>query len=157
MRLFAWLEQWRSAYLADLNGLILSRKVIRNKATRTKLERQGWPKGRNPIVGSDTGSIASMSIMEHWASALPGRLGELRTSQKSGATYESLLVKHLNIGFQRLGNDFGIAGAFGLEAAQVKAISTFDQYSHLATIEAKLESDPGLENVFGRNITFRQM
>jgi hypothetical protein len=91
-----------------------------------------------------------MWIMEHWAAQLPGSLGALGTSQKSGSTYENLLEEFLNKSFRALAS-CGLAAAQNLIALRGTKVESYDQYAHLADINQALRDSEELRALFGRN------
>ncbi len=149
---FTDISDLRDRYLSQLNSTILSRKNLK-PATLANRQREGWPY-KDCISIADTGNLASMEIVEHWAAALPGSLGAVGTAQGTGASFETILRDFLNDGF-RLLSRAGIDAANNIVAEKSGAVSRFDQYNHLTAVKKALRTYPPLEAVFGREYRIR--
>lgn len=148
---FQGLAALRTDYLTELNRQVLYRKPFENPKTGEDRRAEGWG-AEDPINGADVGNITSMWIMENWAAALPGSLRAAGTAaaQASGAVFETLLTDFLNKAFEILANA-GFNAAKNLVAKRGGKITNFDQFFHLADINDKLDENPDLEAIFGRD------
>lgn len=153
MTILSQVQSLRRAYLEGINTTILARNTKIKAATLASRVNEGW-KGGFPITGADVGGATSMWIMEHWAEQLPGSLGALGTGQRSGSTYEGLLENFLNDGFDALAKA-GVQDAERLSATRGGTGEEFDQYTHLADINAALRGSDELRALFGRNYGVR--
>lgn len=152
---FKGLAALRADYLSELNRQVLYRKPFENPATALARRHEGWG-ADDPINGADVGNILSMWVMENWAAALPGSLRATGSAaaQASGAAFETLLTDFLNKAFEILGRS-GLAAARNLQAKRGGNITNFDQFFHLAVINEKLDENPELEAVFGRDYNIK--